>query len=377
MALSDSRLVGLLTHEAVGVRSASLELLSGSFSTDARWLPQIFAAWDRYGAHEAFPEFPLLTHFAIPTELVSECIDRAQRMSAGRAITDRVCRCAGKLIEAISVAPPITFANHVAEIHDLKLQSKIFFRVNDQKMRARCGWIDREFSDLAETLAQNPGSILNLYEVLESQFLQGRADDVLKSAFQSLRLDLHDRLQDRLQDHLQDQVDSQESTFEQVSHVCLELATRYRMVGYEAWFVDLLDHRESSIADAASIGLSRCRTDTSLSLIADRFADYSKSGQLRSIDVLRRGRMPKTSELLRFLRAYGHGTQVQNALRTAEVLQFDYSCLEDWLEALVVVDEPSFGQLKGSLAIVEPLTESLSPADRARTMHLLRSRFKD
>ncbi len=91
MALSDSTLIGLLTHESVGVRSASLELLSGSFSNDGRWLPQIFAAWDRYGAQEAFPEFPLLTHFAIPNELVSECIDRAQRMSAGKPITDRGC----------------------------------------------------------------------------------------------------------------------------------------------------------------------------------------------------------------------------------------------------------------------------------------------
>ena len=371
MPLSDSTLIGLLTHESVGVRAASLELLSGSFSTDVRWLPQIFAAWDRYGPQEAFPEFPLLTHFAIPIELVSECIERAQRMSAGRALTDRVCRCAGKLIEAISVAPPVTFVDHVAAIHDLKLQSKIFFRVNDQKMHARCGWIDREFSDLAETLAHNPGSILNLYEVLESQFLQGRADDVLKSAFQSLRSDLHDG-HDLHGHHY-----SHERTLEQVSHVCLELATRYRMVGYEAWFVDLLEHSESSIADAASVGLARCRTDTSLTLIADRFADYSKPGQLRSIDVLRRGRIPKTSELLRFLRAHGHGTQVQNALRAAEVLQFDFSTLEDWLEALVVVDEPSFERLKGALGIVEPLTDSLSVADKTRTMQLLRSRFKD
>ena len=365
MALSDSTLIGLLTHESVAVRSASLELLSGSFSTDARWLPQVFAAWDRYGAQDAFPEFPLLTHFAIPTELVSECIERAMRMSAGRPLTDRVCRCAGKLIEAISVASPVTFVNHVEAIHELKLQSKIFFRVNDQKMHARCGWIDREFSDLAETLTQNPSSIVNLYEVLESQFLQGRADEVLKTAFESLRLDLQGRM------------DSQERTMDHVSHVCLELATRYRMVGYEAWFVDLLDHSESAIADAASVGLARCRTDTSLTLIADRFADYSKPGQLRSIDVLRRGRLPKTSELLRFLRAHGHGSQVQNALRAAEVLQFDFTSLEDWLEALVVVDEPSFERLRGALGIVETLTDSLPAGDKARTLHLLRSRFKD
>jgi len=364
MALTDSTLIGLLTHDSVGVRSAALELLSGSFSTDARWLPQIFVAWDSFSVPEAFPEFPLLTHFAIPMELVGECISRAEAMSAGRGLTDRECRCAGKLIEAISVGSPATFAGHIESIRSLKVQSKIFFRVSDQKMRARCEWIDREFPDLAETLASSPESVFNLYEVLESQFLQGRADEVLKSGFAFLR------------DDRSEHESAPERALEQVSHACLELATRYRMVGYEAWFADLLDHAETSIADAAAIGLARCRTDTSLSLIADRFADYSKSGQLRSIDVLRRGRMPKTSELLRFLRAHGHGPQVQNSLRMAEILQFDFTSLEDWLEALVVVDESNFSRLRSSLGIVEPLSVALPQDDRNRTLQLLQSRLK-
>ncbi|MEI6872317.1 MAG: hypothetical protein WCL08_08555, partial [Verrucomicrobiota bacterium] len=72
-----------------------------SFSTDTRWLPQIFAAWDRYSPNDAFPEFPLLTHFAVPSDLVGECISRASQMVAGRGLTDRTWRCAGKLLEGV------------------------------------------------------------------------------------------------------------------------------------------------------------------------------------------------------------------------------------------------------------------------------------
>jgi len=359
MTLSDSTLIGLLNHESVDVRSAALELLSSSFSTDTRWLPQIFAAWDRYSPNDAFPEFPLLTHFAVPSDLVGECISRASQMVEGRGLTDRTCRCAGKLIEGVSITAPVTFANHISEIRELKKLSKIFFRVNDQKMQARCNWIDREFPDLAETLADNPGSLGNLYEVLESQFLQGRIDELLKSSFMAL------------------QKGGQERSAELVCLACLELATRYRMVGQEPWLADLVDHQEPTVADAAAIGLARCRTDTTLSLIADRFADYSKPGQLRSIDVLRRGRIPKTSELLRFLRAHCQGTQVQNALRASEVLQFDFTSLEDWLEALLVVDDSFFGCLKSQLAVIGPLSDSLSPSDKSRTLHLLKTRIKE
>ena len=359
MTLTDTTLIGLLNDESVKIRSASIELLSSSFSNDARWLPQIFAAWDRFGVNEAFPEFPLLTHFAIPSDMVAECVARARTMAQGRVLTDRVCRCAGKLIEAVSVGSPATFAPHIASIRDLKQLSKIFFRVSDQKMQARCDWIDRDCKDLAEFLASHPGSAGNLYEILESQFILGRADDILKSSFSALVSGELDR------------------SAEQMSVICLELATRYRMTGYESWFVELIDHNDVMIADAAAVGLARCRTDTTLSLIADRFADYSKAGQLRAADVLRRGRIPKTAELLRFLHAHGLGTQVQNALRASEVLQFDFASLEDWLEAFLVMDEANFARSKSQLAIVEPLVHSLPDSDRARTLKLLQSRIKE
>ena len=359
MALNDTTLIGLLNHEKQNVRSAALELLSSSFSNDKRWLPKIFEAWDLYGVSEAFPEFPLLTYFSIPAAFVGECIERAGRMVAGRELTDRTCRCAGKLIEAVSVSAPVTFAPHIAAIRQLKQTSKIFFRVSDQKMQARCEWIDRDFPDLAETLSTNPGSIGNLYEVLESQFLQGRIDDILKEGLVAL------------------QTSGQERSAEQVSLACLELSSRYRLIGYEAYFVELIDHMDAMIADTAAISLARCRTDTTLSLIADRFSDYSKSGQLRSIDVLRRGRLPKTSELLRFLRPHGRGHEVQNALVASEILQFDFTALEDWLESLVIVEDSIFSRLRSQLAVIEPLAETLSESDKERTLQLLRSRSKE
>jgi hypothetical protein len=359
MALSDSTLIGLLTSESVNVRSAALDMLSSSFSNDARWLPQIFVSWDRFGPQDAFPEFPLLSHFAIPPEYVGECITRARSMAQGRPLTDRVCRCAGKLIEAISIGSPISFASHLESIRELKQVSKIFFRVSDQKMQARCDWIERECGNLQEYLNETPSSVGNLYEILESQFLLGRADEVLRNGFAALLSEVRDR------------------SAEHTSLICLELASRYRLTGYESWFVELIDHSDQMIADAASIGLGRCRTDTALSLIADRFSEYSKSGQLRSVDVLRRGRIPKTAELLRFLHPHGHGSQVQNALRVAEVLQFDFTSLEDWLEAFLVIDDESFSRIKSQLYVVEPLAQSLSEDDRQRTLKLFHSRFKE
>jgi hypothetical protein len=359
MSLSDWSLIGLLQQDSVSVRSAALELLSSSFSTDARWLPQVFASWDRYGVEAAFPEFPMLTHVAITSEHVGECIARASTMVAGRAITDKVCRCAGKLLEAISISAPATFVANMPEIRELKKQSKIFFRVNDVKMQARCDWIHRDFPDLAETLATNLGSIGNLYEVLESQYLQGKADGILKEGLQLLVEGTSDR------------------SAEQVATMCLELCTRYRMLGYEETLADLVDHGNPMIADAAAIGLARCRTDTTLPLIADRFADYSKQGQLRSIDVLRRGRLSKTSQLLRFLKEGAQGSQVKNALVLAETLQFDLSSLEDFLEALVTVDDTSLARFQNQLAIIPHITSTLDESDRARTLHFLKTRWKE
>ena len=357
MAVQDSQLVQWLEHEQVSIRSASLDLLSSSYSTNHRWCTGVFHAWDRFCPQNAFPEFPLLAHLEIASELVGECVQRAGAMSQGKAIIDRGCRCAGKLIEAVSVSSPKNFLDHLESIDTLKKQSKIFFRVDLDRMRYRAEHFLRDqFDPLDEwfTKEVEPTLPYGLYPHIESSFLRGQADDALRLGFGQLASD------------------------NRKSHVlegCFELASRYRLLGYETFFADGLNDEDSSIADASAIALSRCRNDHVLSLIAERFAGYTRSGQLRSIDVLRRSRLPKTPQLLRFLRGPALDGSVQNALRVAEVLQFDFSELEEWLESLMVMDDPSIARVQPLLSLVGPLSESLASDDRARTLHLVKTRL--
>lgn len=359
MALRDLTLVDWLTNDSVHIRTAALELLSNGYSTDRRGCEAVFAAWDKYTPQEAFPEFPMISHLEIPKEFISDALKRAEQMSAGRLLTDRECRCAGKLLEAISVSSPVLFREHLEQIESLKRSSKIFFRVDLDRLSFRVSLLESYSDDsVADWFSGDVQPILShgYYPYLESQFLKGRAEPALQIAFEQLK------------------------TGDRKPHVleaALELASRYRLVGHEAVFADGIDDENTSIADGCAIALARCRNDNILSLIADRFADYSRSGQLRSIDVLRRSRLPKTSELLRFLRAYAQGTQVQNALRIAEVLQFDFSDLENWLEALLVVDDLSLKRIAALLCLVGPISESLPDDDKRRTLHLVRTRLQD
>jgi hypothetical protein len=357
MTLTDAKLIQFLVDDSTAVRTAAMELLSGSCSTDQRWLPAVFAAWDRFGPAEAFPEFPLLSHIAIPAEFVGESIARAEDMVTGRAITDRVCRCAGKLIEAISVSAPTIFADHLDALSRLKQKSKIFFRINEQHMRARCKWIVPVEGDLTSLLEDESLVDRDLYGVLEGQFLQGSLDPVLKNAFDAL---------------LQSDWNIASRT---LAETCLGLASRYRMIGFESYLIELIDHPESSIADVAAIGLARCRTATVLSIVASQFSHLTKSGQLRAIDILRRGRLPKTVELLRFLQGAHPGADAFSALKLAEILQFDFSELEDWLEAVLTLDDQTFARFKSQLAVAIPLAQELEPSDRDRTVKLLNSRL--
>lgn len=359
MALRDVKLVDWLTNENAMVRTAALEMLSNGYSTDQRVCEAVFSAWDQFSTQDAFPEFPLITHLEVPKELMPETLNRAEAMSAGRPLTDRACRCAGKLLEAVSVSSPLIFQDHLDQIAQLKQRSKIFFRIDLDRIRFRVSLLDSLAEDsVADWFTSDTQPIVShgFYPYLESLHLKGRAESSLQAAFEQLR------------------------SGERKPHVletALELASRYRLVGYEGVFADGIDDENSSVADGCAIALARCRNDNVLSLIAERFPDYSRSGQLRSIDVLRRSRLPKTSELLRFLRAHAQGSQVQNALRIAEVLQFDFSDLENWLEAFLVVDDMTLKRVASLLCLVGPLSESLSDDDRRRTLHLVRTRLQD
>lgn len=352
MAISDEQLIAWLSHEHPNVRSASLELLSNGYVCDDRVLRSIFGTWDRYGPDTAFPDFPLISHIPIPDAMVAELLGRAAVMTAGRKITDRTCRCAGKLLEALSVSETHLFANHLAEITDLKNASKIFFRVPLALMRERASALARESSSLQMDF--DDGTPENIAVALECLYYRGHASKWIDRGFQELEVD---------------------TPLSPLATATLEFAARHPVLGYDKQLLGLVERNNATIADQATIALVRARQPQTHALIAERYPKLSRTGQLRCLDIIRRTRLPKSSNLLRFLLPHGLDFQVQDATRIAEVALFDFFALEDWLEAFLLADEKSLNRIAPLVALAKPLAEQVAPTEWPRIEHLIRTRL--
>ncbi len=352
MAVSDPQLVAWMTHDRPRIRSAALDLLTASYTHDRHVIEALFAGWDRFGADEAFRDFPLVGHLPIPAERVGECLDRAAAMSAGRPIIDRTCRCAGKLIEALSVAPAPIFAPHLDRIEALKRTSKIFFRVPIEAMREK-----------AEALARASTS-------LELDFEDGDSSEI---AIALECLQRRGEAEDRIERGLRELAD--ETGRSPLAIAALELASRHPVVGHEEPLLSLVDRNEAPLADAATVALIRCRNVRVQQLIAERFPTMSRTGQLRCVEIVRRMRLSKGVELLRFLLPHGSDFTVQESIRIAEVLLFDFAHLEDWLEALLLSEDTSLRRIASLLPIAEPLSHEVCPDDWSRIRQLVGTRL--
>jgi hypothetical protein len=353
MAIHDSQLMTWLSHDEVAVRNVALDLLSEGFCTDPTLLVKVFEGWDRFGAALAFPGFPLLSFLEIPPELVEESLERAGAMSVGRKPIDRECRCAGKLIESLATCRAEIFEPFLNAIETLQISSKVFFRVSPIALRERCAVRHRSSSSLEIDLEDHDEAVV--LTALECLFLRGEAAKIVEESLASL-------------------LNGEAPTM--VSSFVLSLGQRYPLTDREATLVSLLDHKSSSVADSAAIGLARLREPKTQSLLAERFAGLSKFGQLRATEIVRRGRLPKSSELLRYLIPYGIDFAVQDAIRVAEVLLFDFYSLENWLEAFLLMDDQSLKRIKPMLSLVEPLGQELVPAEMPRVRKLMKSRLE-
>lgn len=354
MVASDNKLIPLLDTSDVKVRGAALDLLCSSFATDRRILSGIFHAWDQFGVEEAFPEFSMISHLSVGNDAVAQSIDRAKEMSYQRALTDKRCRCAGKLIEAISVASPVVFHEHMEILIALKATSKIFFRVDTKHMEQRCRMLACTTTQLVNFVEN--GDQTEKTDALESLLIRGEAEEYVQQGFsEGENLISRSPLLD----------------------ACLGLATRYPLQGNEEKLAMLIDHQDSTLADAATLGLSHLRNSHSLTHIANFFPRYSRQAQLRSIDVIRRSRLDKSSELLRFLKPLAMDGTVQEALKVAEILQFDFHHLEDWLEAFLVVSDVSLHRIKSLIMVAKSMADGLADDDIHRMRELVRSRIKD
>lgn len=351
MAVSDKQLIQWLGHTDLRVRSASLDLLSNSYASDPSILSSIIAAWDHYGCESAFYDFPLISHLAISSDQMPVVLARAQEMSRGRKITDRVCRCAGKLGEAISVERASGFAPYLKEIQTLKETSKIFFRVPIPNMEQRAAALAREPSSLE--LDFEDGAPSDIAIALESLWERGLANRWIREGIESW----------------------EEPQPSALGLSALELVSRHAIRGYEEQLLTLVDRQEATVADLATISLVRGRNPLTQSLIAERFQGMGKPGQLRSLDIIRRMRLEQSSKLIRFLLPQGSDGVVQNSARIAEVLLFDFEFLEEWLEAFLLIEETSVQRVVYSIPIAYPLALEETPGDWSRIKHLLLMRL--
>jgi hypothetical protein len=361
MEVSDEQLLPLLEHQDSPVRSAALETLASSYCESDDLLERVFAAWDRHGPAEAFPEFPMLTYLPVSRRLAEESLQRASAMCRDRKIVDPQCRCAGKLIEAYSIASPYTYAGLLDEFERLQGESKIFFRVDLPLMRRRLQIHELTTNDL-------------LANVEASFELEPLEIDPYKLRF---AIDeLNDReAADALWSRVAEAIAENDTHLSAIIDACLQVLSRRKVEGLEMQLASWLDHDESKIADVAVLALAHARNRDVLQNIAAQFFNYSISGQLRAAVVLQRMRLRGVGETIRNLRADVQEHTVIDALKIAELMQFDFEALEDWLEALLTIDDRSLHRIEQRLHLAIPLSGNVAEDDRNRFLKLFRSRL--
>jgi hypothetical protein len=141
--------------------------------------------------------------------------------------------------------------------------------------------------------------------------------------------------------------------------------------------LQLLESNNANVADLASIALVRCRSQRTQTLIADRFAAMGRSGQLRCVDIIRRTRLPQAAKLLHYLLPQGRDFLVQDSIRIAEVLLFDFDTLEEWLEAMLLADDRSLQRVAYALPLAHPLSRLFAPDQWSRVRYLIQTRMGD
>lgn len=85
--------------------------------------------------------------------------------------------------------------------------------------------------------------------------------------------------------------------------------------------------------------------------------------------------MDQSSHLLRYLLPMGREFVVQDAIRIAEVLLFDFDALEDWLEAVLLADDASLHRIAYALSLAYPLALEKAAGEWPRVRRLIHSRL--
>ncbi len=137
MIASNDSLIELLRHANATVRMRALTVLCDGLIDDGNIFKAVRDGWEKWGADEAYPDFPMLSHFPVGQHDVAQAIALAGSMAEGGKLTDKRTRCAGKLLEQVVQLPLEVIEEHLDAIESVAASAKIFFRVRPQHARRR------------------------------------------------------------------------------------------------------------------------------------------------------------------------------------------------------------------------------------------------
>jgi len=358
--MNDQQLIDLLTHDSVRYRSAALELLASSYCNAPAMLGAILEGWDRFGIGEAYPEFAQVTHLPAHHQYMATVLDRSFHMVEGRKIVDPICRFAGKIVEAMVLLPAEQLEEFLPQIEQLKAASKIFFRIELKDIKRRIALTELSDEELKEQLEprwgnngdlQTQADALHALEILHSR---GTADDVIRRWLAPK--------------------ESWEQDADQRLSIALQVASRHAFLGFEDMLAAHIQHVQATVAATACIAVARCRSRDAVFAIVERFAHESATTQLRMADVLGRLRVPGASIRIQELREACKDPKICDALNLAQILHFDFTQIDNWMEAVFVLSDPILKRYRHLVELASPLSEFQPEGLRRHVQEALRIR---
>ncbi|GAB5403236.1 MAG: hypothetical protein Aurels2KO_14670 [Aureliella sp.] len=166
MIASNDSLIDLLRHANATVRMRALTVLCDGLVDDENIFKAVRDGWKEWGAEDAFPDFPMLSHFPVGADDVEEAIKLAASMADGGKLTDKRTRCAGKLLEQVVQLPLEVIEEHLDAIESVAQSAKIFFRVRPEYARRRqelrslpLEQLSSQLDSAIETVSQADGDV--------------------------------------------------------------------------------------------------------------------------------------------------------------------------------------------------------------------------
>lgn len=142
-----------LAYDDDSLRDIALNWLCEGYLDEPTIARAVFDQWDTRNPEIAFSQFPMLSYFPIPSELIDETCQRAAEMVAqGRELTSLTTRCAGKLMEQLVRLPVKQLEGHIQNITQVTQSHKIFFRVDRDSLQSRLSLAQKTSDELCELL---------------------------------------------------------------------------------------------------------------------------------------------------------------------------------------------------------------------------------